>query len=66
MFRRHRSDPDQTTALAFRARLDMIARTSRSESIDFDPRRLRGRLARPATVGFVERLGRSTLAAPRT
>jgi hypothetical protein len=51
--------------LAFRDRLEAIALTARSETNDFDPRRLRGRLARPTTIGLRDRLGRTTLAAPR-
>jgi hypothetical protein len=65
MFRRHRSDPDPTTVLAFRTRLEAIALTARSETNEFDPRRLRGRLARPTSVGLRDRLGRAALAAPR-
>jgi hypothetical protein len=63
--RRHRSDPDPTTVSAFRERLEAIALTARSETNDFDPRRLRGRLAHPMPIGLFDRLGRSTLAAPR-
>jgi hypothetical protein len=65
MFRRHRSDPDQTTIRAFRDRPETLALTARIETKEYDPRPFRGRLAGTTMVGLRDRLGRRALAAPR-
>lgn len=68
MFRRHRIDPDPTTAATVRDRLAALSVTSRTELSTLDRQLVRGRLAASASAshGLRVRLRQPLASSPRS